>query len=99
MNTKSPTMSNNLRRPPMIVAGNKPDPDTLLITIDHTADQSYSRAVDPRAMRAAREHILGGERWALVDADYGQPTTVTDGRADHFGGWSRSVYRFERQAA
>lgn len=81
----------------MIVTGNKPDPDTIVITIDHTGDQSWSRAVDPRAKRAARDHILGGERWALVDADYCQPTPVTDQRAEHFGGWSRSIYCFRRQ--
>lgn len=77
-------------RPTMLVDGHKPDDHTLIITVDHAADASWSRAVDPRAKRAARDHIRAGEQWALVQSDYCQPTP-------NGVRWSRSIYRFERK--
>lgn len=79
------------RRHAMIVASVKPDADTVLLTIDHDARASYSRAVDPRAMAAMRDHVRGGERWQLVDVDRDQDSP-------HGDTYGRSVFRFERQS-
>jgi hypothetical protein len=66
------------------------------IDLEHDGDivhgdaQSYSKAVQPRAMKAARQAIVAGQ-WGLADVDYDQPNP-----APHR---ARTVYRFERQAA
>ena len=39
------------------------------ITIEHDIAQSYSRSVDPKAMKVARQTLRG--TWALTDVDYG----------------------------
>ena len=44
--------------------------DRFVLAVGHADWQSYSRAVDPRAMRAARATLRDGRQWALIDADY-----------------------------
>lgn len=80
-----------MRNRPMTVAASRPDETTILVTIDHDTIASYSRSVQPRAQREARQVITSGQ-WALVDVDYDQSSPEGDRRA-------RSIYRYERQAA
>ena len=80
------------KRHAMIVTGVKPDADALTITIDHDARASYSRAVQPRAMREAKSHIRPGEQWELHDANYDEPSP-------HGETYGRSVYYFRRSTA
>jgi hypothetical protein len=51
------------------------EPNVVRIAVTHHIRQSYSRAVEPRAMREARQRLVG--RWGLFDVDYndGKPTT------------------------
>jgi hypothetical protein len=46
---------------------------TVRIDISHHVAQSFSRSVDPRAMREARNMGLNGS-WELHDAHYGVET-------------------------
>jgi len=56
------------------------------IHVEHDIAQSYSRSVDPRAMKEARRTLpRDGRQWALLDADYGVET---------IGDMCRSVYYF-----
>lgn len=83
------------RRHPMVVASTKLDPSTIVLTIDHDPRASYSRAVDPRAMREMRQnHARPGEVWELRDADYSQPSPMGD--FSQGGTWGRAVYYFRR---
>lgn len=79
------------KRHTMIVTADRPDPDRLVITIDHDARASYSRAVQPRAMREAKQRIRPGERWGLHDVDYQDSPN-----GDTYG---RSVYHFRQDTA
>ena len=54
-----PTMTAEVTRPEAWVAQ---------ITVEHDIAQSYSKAVQPRAMREARKVLRG--TWALTDVDY-----------------------------
>jgi hypothetical protein len=74
----------------MVVETTRPDETTIVVDIVHGDAQSYSKAVQPRAMKAARQAIVAGQ-WGLADVDYDQPNP-----APHR---ARTVYRFERQAA
>lgn len=60
--------------------------DTLVLDIEHHPAQSWSRAVDPMAFRTARQHIRGGDVWAMTDSEYS--LSAPEGR-------SRSRYTFE----
>jgi hypothetical protein len=62
--------------------------DTLVLAIEHADHQSFSRAVDPRAMREARKRITG--TWALIDATYGHDV-ARPRRCE-------SIYTFRRKA-
>jgi len=44
------------------------------VTVEHHVSQSYSRAVDPRAMREAKARLPRGRAWELYDAEYGHDT-------------------------
>lgn len=57
--------------PPMTATVAQPSPDVCDITIEHDIAQSYSRAVDPKAMSEARRRLRDGRTWRLTDADYG----------------------------
>ena len=73
--------------PPMtveVVPGTPADEVHLLVR--HHMAQSYSRAVEPRAMKEARNRLVG--RWGLYDVDYDQVPTV----GDRCG----SVYKFRK---
>lgn len=63
------------------------DGPAVVVTVEHDPRQSYSRAVDPRAMKYARQVLapVGGS-WALADVDRDAP--APEGRA-------ASVFRFE----
>jgi hypothetical protein len=61
------------------------------IVVEHDEAQSYSRAVDPKAMRAAREAMRQHRivtQVALVDVDYG---------GDPDDRRCRAVYHFVRE--
>lgn len=62
------------RFPPMTVTVRK-DPHTAVvdITVEHDVAQSFSKAVDPRAMKEARKPgvLTPGMSWTLTDAEYG----------------------------
>jgi hypothetical protein len=62
--------------------------DRLVLVVTHDQAQSFSRAVDPCALREARKLVRGD--WALIDVAYAE---VKNGkRCDSF-------YYFERVAA
>ena len=58
------------------------------ITVEHHIGQSYSRAVDPRAMKEARRVLRDGHVWALVEVDYGMDTV---------GSRTSALYSFVRR--
>lgn len=58
-----------MKYPPMTVTVHRPSEGVCDITVEHDIAQSYSRAVDPRAMREARRVLRG--TWALTDTEYG----------------------------
>lgn len=60
--------------------------DEVTIHVTHHVAQSWSKAVDPRAMKEARQTLpRDGRQWALLDTDYGVET---------IGDMCRSVYYF-----
>lgn len=65
----------------------------VLITVEHDPRQSYSRAVDPRAMKYARQ-VLGqwtpGAQWTLTGVD--RAAAAPEGRA-------ACVFRFRAAGA
>ena len=62
--------------------------DRVTLDIEHDPAQSWSRAVDPCAMRKARTVLpRDGRQWAMTDADYSRPDAPT--------GRSVSRYTFE----
>ncbi len=58
-----------MRFPPMTVTVFRPSEGVCDITVEHDIAQSYSRSVDPRAMKEARKVLRG--TWKLTDAEYG----------------------------
>lgn len=60
-----------MKFPPMTTTVHRPSPDVCDITVEHDVAQSYSRAVDPRAMKEARRTLRDGRTWRLTDAEYG----------------------------
>jgi hypothetical protein len=63
---------------------------TIVLDIEHAASQSWSKAVDPKAMRVAKGLITGGN-WAMVDTTYGFGGPRDDSR-------SVSRYYFRKEA-
>ena len=65
------------------------------IHVEHDIAQSYSRSVDPRAMKEASRSLPSG-RWELFDVDYSVETHkyVTGLDTEHR---SRSVFYFRRK--
>ena len=47
---------------------------TATVTVEHHIGQSYSRAVNPRAMREANARLPRYQAWELYDAEYGHDT-------------------------
>lgn len=72
--------------PPMQVDTVCRDGHEAEIHVIHDIAQSYSRSVDPRAMKEARRSLPYG-RWELFDVDYGVETI--DRRC-------RSVFHYRR---
>lgn len=73
--------------PPMKARTVERSENVCLIEIEHDPRQSYARAVDPRAMKHARQ-TLRGRGWTLIYADYAGE--ITDNRCT-------AVYRFEQR--
>ena len=44
------------------------------VTVEHHEGQSYTRAVEPRAMREANARLPRHLAWELYDAEYGHDT-------------------------
>ena len=61
-----------MRFPPMSHTATWLTPDDLELEITHHIAQSYSRAVDPKASRVAKQTLPGGT-WELHDVQYGTP--------------------------
>jgi hypothetical protein len=53
---------------------------TATVTVEHHIGHSYSRAVDPRAMREANARLPKGRAWEKYAAAYGHDT---DGDRTH----------------
>lgn len=85
------------RFPPITVAAvERPDPSTVVVVLDYDAAQSYSRAVDPAAMRKARG-ILGAGSWTLARTfDRG---TAVPGEPVRAGTRCRRAYQFRESGA
>lgn len=61
---------------------------TATITVEHDIRQSYSKAVQPRAMKEARRNLRDGV-WALAEVDYDMDTV---------GSRTSALYSFVRQS-
>lgn len=42
----------------------------LVLAVEHAAIQSYSRTVQPMAMREAGKRLRDGRQWGLIAVDY-----------------------------
>jgi len=69
----------------------------MYVLVDHDPRASFSRSVQPAAMRRARQAIPAGQQWALVSS--GSPDGMPHPAAwPEHGTWARSFYCFERQS-
>lgn len=62
---------------PVMKVSHRMDAHEFVVAVEHDPRQSYSRAVDPRALRYARTHLRG--QWKLTRCNYDAP--APEGRA------------------
>lgn len=66
--------------PAMVLTVTERAADLVILDVEHDPRQSYSRSVDPRAMREARRILpRDGRQWALTSVNYDDP--APEGRA------------------
>lgn len=89
-------MSAGIKHPPMKAEVLRFVEGEVEIHVEHAPSQSYSRAVDPRAMMEARKALRDGHVWELFDVDYSveQHKYVSGLDTEHR---SRSVFYFRRK--
>ena len=63
-----------MRFPAMDAVLSRQGGNVATVTVEHHIGQSYSRAVDPRAMREANARLPRDRAWELYDAEYGHDT-------------------------